>query len=332
MSTIAEIARIAGVSVSTVSHVLNKTRFVSPEKVQRVNEVVAAVDYTPNSLARSLKMATTRTVGLVISAISNPYFSDIICSVEAECSRRGFTVFLCDSEDTSEKELAIVRQLHQRRVDGIILAPSPQPTLSLSYLLEKHLPCVLVDRMADPRFDQVGVDNVAAVTELVEHVTSFGHRRIGFIGGQPGFTTTVQRIEAFKAAMMSRGLVVPAEYLSVGNGGTTEAAESAHRLFALATPPTAIIAGNNLAMIGVMRAVCERGLRIPADLSVLGIDDFEWADYFQPRLTLMAQPCGDLGRRASDLLVERIGNPAGPRHTVQLSPALHVRDSCGAPK
>ncbi len=331
VSTIAEVARKAGVSVSTVSHVLNKTRYVSPEKVQRVNDVIAAVGYTPNSLARSLKLASTGTVGLVISAISNPYFSDIICAVESECWRRELTVFLSDSEDDPDKELAIIQQLHQRRVDGIILAPSAEPQRSLAYLVEKALPCVLVDRMSDARFDQVGVDNAAAVSELVEHVASFGHRRIGFIAGQPGFTTTLERIDAFKAAMTGLGLVVPNAYLSTGNGGTIEAAASAHNFLALATPPTAIIAGNNLAMIGIMRAVRERGLRVPADLSVLGIDDFEWADYFQPRLTLMAQPCAELGRRASDLLVERIGAPTGLRHTVRLSPSLRVRESCGAP-
>jgi LacI family transcriptional regulator len=331
MSTIAEVAKIAGVSVSTVSHVLNKTRYVSPEKVRRVTDVVAAVGYTPNTLARSLKLATTETVGLVISAISNPYFSDIICAVESECSRRGLIVFLCDSEENSDKELAIVQQLHQRRVDGIILAPSATPQRSLSYLIAKSLPCVLVDRLVDDRFDQVGIDNAAAIGQLVEHAAALGHRRIGFIAGQPGFATTRERIAAFNMAMEERALLVPPTYVSMGNGDTAAAAASAHHLLALPTPPTAIIAGNNLAMIGIMRAVCEKGLRIPAELSVLGIDDFEWADYFQPRLTLMAQPCADLGRRAADMLIERIADPAGARRTVHLSPSLRVRESCGTP-
>jgi LacI family transcriptional regulator len=331
MTTIAEVARMAGVSTSTVSHVLNKTRFVSPEKVQRVNEVIAAVGYTPNTLARSLKLSSTSTVGLAISAISNPYFSDIIWAVEAECSQRGLTVFLCDTQDDPDRELAVVRHLHQRRVDGIILAPSAKPKRSLDYLIERGLPSVLVDRMPDRRFDQIGVDNAAAIAALVNHAASFGHRRIGFIAGHPGFATTLERVSGFRAAMAANGLEVIPDYMTGGNGTTADAAQSTHKLLSLEAPPTAILASNNLTMIGAMRAVRERGLRVPGDLSLLGIDDFEWADYFEPRLTLMAQPCNEIGRQAADLLVQRIAAPDSRRRTVRLSPALRVRESCGAP-
>lgn len=331
MTTISEVAKMAGVSVSTVSHVLNKTRYVSPDKVRRVEDVVAEVGYIPNTVARSLKMASTGTVGLAISAISNPYFSDIICAVEAECSRRGLTVFLCDTQDDPERELAVVRQLHQRRVDGIILAPSCKPQNSLDYMLEKGVPCVLVDRLSDSRFDQIGLDNAAAVEALVEHVTRAGHERVGFITGQPGFTTTIERVEAFKAAMTARGLDVPTEYVSSSNTSTAQASVSTHRLLSLPVAPTAIIANNNLTMIGVMRAARERKLRVPADLSVLGIDDFEWADYFEPRLTLVAQPCNDIGQQAAELLIDRIASPDAKRRTLRLAPSLRVRESCGAP-
>jgi LacI family transcriptional regulator len=331
MTTITEVARMAGVSVSTVSHVLNKTRFVSPDKVKRVNEVVAEVGYIPNTLARSLKLSFTGTVGLAISAISNPYFSDIICAVEAECSRRGLTVFLCDTQDDPERELAVIRHLHQRRVDGIMLAPSAKPKRSLDYLIERGLPSVLVDRLPDKRFDQIGLDNVAAIEALVDHAASFGHRRIGFIAGHPGFATTLERDEAFHAAMAALGLEVAPDYLCGGNSTTAEAAQSARRLLSLQEPPTAIIASNNLTMIGVMRAVRERSLRVPSDLSLLGLDDFEWADYFEPRLTLMAQPCNEIGRQAADLLVKRIASPDSRPRTVRLSPALRVRESCEAP-
>lgn len=331
MTTIAQVARMAGVSVSTVSHVINKTRYVSPAKVRRVEDVVAEVGYIPNTVARSLKMASTGTVGLAISAISNPYFSDIICAVEAECSRRGLTVFLCDTQEDPERELAVIRQLHQRRVDGIILAPSREARSSLDYMLEKGVPCVLVDRLSDSRFDQIGLDNVAAVEALVAHVAEAGHERVGFIAGQPGFATTIERVDAFKAAMAARGLDVPAAYISDSNTGTAQASVSTHRLLSLPVPPTAIIANNNLTMIGVMRAARERQLRVPVDLSVLGIDDFEWADYFEPRLTLVAQPCNDIGQQAAELLIERIAKPDGARRTLRLAPSLRVRGSCGAP-
>jgi LacI family transcriptional regulator len=331
MTTISEVARIAGVSISTVSHVLNKTRYVSPEKFQRVTQVIAEVGYIPNTIARSLKMASSGTVGLAISAISNPYFSDIICAVEAECSRRGLTVFLCDTQDDPERELAVIRQLHQRRVDGIILAPSPAPEKSLDYLMDKGVPCVLVDRLADSRFDQVGMDNEAAITALVNHVVNVGHTRVGFVMGQPGFKTTMERMHVFRAAMAAHGLDVPDGYVSCSNRNTADAAVSTHKLLSLPLPPTAIIANNNLTMIGIMRATRERNLQVPRDLSILGIDDFEWADYFEPRLTLIAQPCNDIGQQAANLLIERIADPKGARRTLRLDPALKVRGSCGVP-
>src|SRR6266404_1888283 len=156
MTTIAEVARAAGVSVSTVSHVVNRTRYVSPDTAKLVNDAIAKIGYLPNTLARSLKLASTSCVGLAISALSNPYFSDIICAVEAECARLGLMVFLSDTQDNPDKELAVIRALHQRRVDGIIFAPSADPGPTLDYLAHHGLPCVLIDRMADPRFDQIG--------------------------------------------------------------------------------------------------------------------------------------------------------------------------------
>lgn len=331
MTSIAEVAKIAGVSVSTVSHVLNKTRYVSPEKARRVAEVIESLGYTPNTIARSLKLSSSSTVGLAISAISNPYFSDIICAVEAECSRRDLTVFLCDTQDDPDRELAVIRRLHQRRVDGVIIAPSPDPKRSLDYLISKNVPCVLVDRLADARFDQVGVDNETAVKALVDHAVQAGHRRIGFVLGQPGFITTAQRRQAFQKAMAAHGLDFPESYVSFGNISTADAAASAHQLISLSSPPTALIAGNNLAMIGIMRATRERNMQVPRDISILGIDDFEWADYFEPRLTLVAQPCNDIGQQAANLLINRIADPGGARQTLQLEPSLKIRGSCGAP-
>jgi LacI family transcriptional regulator len=328
MTTIAEVARAAGVSVSTVSHVVNGTRYVSPETAKLVNDAIDKIGYSPNTLARSLKLASSSSVGLAISALSNPYFSDIICAVEAECARLGLMVFLADTQDDPDKEFAVIQALHQRRVDGIIFAPSAEPARALEYLLHRGLPCVLIDRMADRRFDQIGVDNVNAMDTLVDHVAAKGHRRIAFVAGQPGFATTVERIAGFHAALESRGIDIQPDWVVTGNATTASAATAAHRLLAQAHPPSAIVTGNNLATIGVMRAVRELGLTVPDDLSLVGIDDFEWANLFEPRLTLVEQPCTELGRQAAALLVERIAAPAGPRKSVRLQARLQTRASC----
>jgi LacI family transcriptional regulator len=333
MATIADVARQAGVSLSTVSHVVNGTRRVAPQTARAVQAAIDSTGYIPDILARALKTASTRSVGVAISAISNPYFSDIICAVETECSRLGMMVFLSDTEDDPTRELEAVAALHQRRVDGIILAPCADPERrALAYLRAARVPCVLIDRMPDPAFDQVGVNNRAAMRNLVEHVAGRGHQRIGYIGGNPGFETTKERVAGYRDAMRRLRLPVNERYLVTSSGTTARAADAARALLDLAVRPTALVTGNNLATIGVMRALRERRLRVPTDISVAGFDDFEWADYFEPRLTLVAQPCAEIGRRAAAMLMERIAAPDSAPRTIRLDASIVERDSCGAPQ
>jgi len=327
----AEVARRAGVSVSTVSHVINRTRFVSPEKARLINDAIATMGYQPNELARSLKVASTNSVGLAISAISNPYFTDIICAVEAECARLGLMVFLSDTQEDPDRELSVVRAFHQRRVDGVILAPSGSPQRAIDYLAEKKLPCVLIDRFADDRFDQIGVENQSSMRALIDHVASFGHKRIGYIAGQPGLATTRERIEAFQASLAANGLAVPPHYLSPENVDTASATASTHAILSLPSPPTALVTGNNMTTIGAVRAIREKSLSIPGDVSLVGFDDFEWADCFEPRLTLVAQPCTEIGRQAAALLCARIASSHLEPQAVRLQATLQRRESCGRP-
>jgi LacI family transcriptional regulator len=330
-STIVDVARKAGVSVSTVSHVVNHTRRVLPETRKLVEAAIASVGYQTNTLARSLKTATSKSVGLAISAISNPYFSDIICAIETECARLGLMMFLSDTQDDPERELAVVKALHQRRVDGVILASSPDPHRALRYIESVGMPCVLVDRMPDESFDQVGVKNKEAIALLIDHLASLGHRRIGFITGHPGFATTLERVEGYKSALAAHGLAFDPALLATGSATTAAAAASTHALMALRHPPTALAAGNNLTTIGAMRALRALGLKPPKDISIAGVDDFEWADCFEPRLTVVAQPCEEIGRQAAALLIERIAHADGARRTIRLDGALITRNSCGPP-
>lgn len=331
MATIADVARMAGVSLSTVSHVLNRTRHVSDEKTRQVEAAVAAVGYVPNAAARSLRAAATRTIGLALSTVANPYFADIVCAIETQCAKLGLMVFLADTEDDPVRELEVVRALHARQVEGIILAPSADPSAALDHAHGHGVPCVLVDRMADARFDRVGVDNAAATEALVRHLLDFGHRRVAFIGGHPGFTTTEGRAAAFAATLAAAG--VPAEpALSAARARTQEeVAVAVGRLLDGPGAPTALVAGNNLVTIAAMRTLRARGMSVPGDFSLVGIDDFDWADCFEPRLTLVAQPCAEIGRQAASLLVERIRDPEAPPRKVQLAAELMVRGSVGRP-
>lgn len=326
----ADVARRAGVSTSTVSHVLNGTRKVSPETARAVEDAILAVGYIQNTIARALARSATSSIGVAISAISNHYFSEIVRAIEAECARHGLMIFLSDTRDDPGHELKVVHALHQRRVDGIILAPSADPEQRVLRHLERNgIPCVLIDRLASDRFDQVGVENRQPTTELVGHLAAHGHRRIALISGLDGLTTTRERVEGYRAGLEAAGLPFDPALVRSGRSLVEPAQAAVRQLLRGGAPPTAIVSGNNLMTIGAMRALREAGLDVPRDIALAAFDDFDWADSFSPRLTVMAQPCDALGTEAVRLLMRRIEQPDAPRRTIRLSPTLYVRNSCG---
>lgn len=330
MATIADVARYAGVATSTVSHVLNGTRYVSVETTRAVQDAVKAVGYTPNTLARALARSTTNTIGLAVSSTANRYFADVINAVEEECHKLGMMVLLGNTHDEPEREFKVVAELHQRRVDGIIFAPSCDPaSRALDYIKEKAIPVVMLDRLPPVGLDGVGVENYDSIAAIVHHLVWHGHRRIGFLGGQAGFTTAQERGIAFRDALRRYGCPVDEALISIGYTDLASVREATDRMLGLDEPVTAFVGGNNLTTIGIIGAIRARGLRVPDDVAVIGFDDFEWADAFEPRLTLMEQPCREIGRTAAELVQARIAAVKAPRSVVRLRPHLVVRESCG---
>src|SRR4051812_12604030 len=331
MATMADVARMAGVSTATVSHVLNGTRPVRASTREQVLSAVAATHYTPNTVARSLATARTTTMGLVLSAISNPYFGELLHAAESAAAAAGYTLLLVDPHEDPDYELTVVTRLHHHRVDGVVLAPSARPDDTLAYLDRHQVPTVLLDRLIDAGHDQVGPENRASTAGLTGHLADHGHTRIGLVAGLDGLSTTTERREGYRDALRSRGLPVDPE-LEVGGASETVAARRAtHRLVALDDRPTAIVAGNNSMTIGVMQALRDAGLEVPRDVAVAAFDDFAWADLFAPRLTVAAQPFDEIATTAVRLLLDRIATPDAPPTTRRLLPRLVVRESCGCP-
>jgi len=188
---------------------------------------------------------------------------------------------------------------------------------------------VLVDRMMGEHFDQVGVENAQPTQALIEHLIAHGHRRIGFIAGRAGFSTTDERVAGYKAALQAAGLVFDPQLLVDGGSNTEPARQATVQLLALAAPPTAIMAGNNLMTLGAMQALREAQIEVPGQMALVGFDDFDWADLFVPRLSLIAQPVKALGARAVELLLQRMAAPGAPPQSVRLAPTLQLRNSCG---
>ncbi|WP_186160326.1 LacI family DNA-binding transcriptional regulator [Burkholderia gladioli] len=330
MATMEDVAREANVSVSTVSHVLNGTRKVSPATVEAVREAIRKTGYVPNTLAQALAGAASRTIGVAISALTNHYFSETVRAIEAECARRGLMMFLADTHDDPGQELRVVQALHQRRVDGIILAPTVGPERrALDYLETARIPSVMVDRITTGRFDQIGVENLESIASLVAHLVGHGHRRIGFVSGAPDIPTSVERLDGYRLALDRAGLPFDAELVRCGHSDKEPARRAVHALLALPEPPSAITVSNNLMMIGAMHALREADVAVPGRMALVGFDDFDWAEYVSPRLTVLAQPLEEIGTRAVDLLMRRIAEPGGDYSVHRLAPALRIRDSCG---
>ncbi|MEV5143213.1 LacI family DNA-binding transcriptional regulator [Streptomyces sp. NPDC052727] len=351
MATMADVARSAGVSVATVSHVLNGTRPVLPHTRQAVLDAVDALGYTPNTLARSLVTSRTRSIGLAVSAISNPYFTEILQGVEAAALKAGYSLLIADPHDDPRHERKVAQLLHERRVDGMIVAPSADPSDLVGYLRRHAVPTVFLDRLVDARatediapgdgaaaspdtpcFDQVCAESAAPTALLVTHLAGLGHRRIALVAGLPGLSTTSERVSGYREGLAAAGLAHDKRLLVSGHSASAGAERATADLLALPDPPTALVTANNAMTIGALRALRRHGRSVPDDIALCCFDDFAWADLFSPRLTAIAQPSRELGARAVRVLLDRLGEPDRPARTVRLPCAFVHRTSCGCPE
>ena len=327
-----DIAELAGVSITTVSHVINETRVVADATKTRVLEAISTTGYTGDAIARSLVTGGgTRSLGVAISLVANPYFAELIQAIEGEASAAGHTLLLVDTHDEPEAEQESVRMLRARRVDGLLLTPSSGAASAvLPELRRRGIPTVLLDRVHDDQpFDQIGPENVDSTASLVEHLADLGHRRIGLVSGATGLGTSTERILGYRLGLDHAGLPWDPDLIASGESTNKLGAAALHRLLDLPAPPTAVVAGNNTMLVGVLHAARDRGVRIGKDLAVVGYDDVEWADLVDPPLTTVAQPIAKIGRTAVRMLLSRILDPSRPPETVRLPAVLMHRQSCG---
>ena len=327
-----DVAREAGVSTATVSHVLNGTRQVSVKTRGRVGDAVTRIGYTPNGVARALRTASTDSVGLVISDVANPYYADVIKGIEAMVGQSGRRLLLANADDDAERELQVVRALVQRRVDGLIVATtSSAGDGAVGYLESRDLPVVLIDRLIGSGFDQVGASNEEPMRALVAHLAELGHERIGIVAGVTGISTTEERLAGYRRALAGAGLEYDDALVCAGRSRVRPAADAVAELMALRRPPTALVAGNNLMAIGVLGALRDLGRVVPGDVALVAFDDFEWSELLASPLTTVAQPGRAIGEEAVRLLLRRIADPRTPPETLRLDPEVIHRRSCGCP-
>ena len=328
--TLKEVAKDAGVSVSTVSHVVNETRFVNDDTRARVESSIARLGYAPNRLAQSLRRSSPGSIGLIVSDVGNPYYTDVIRGVEDECRRRGMTVLLASSDDDPAREEAALLALRAHQVDGLIVALTSGTTdRVLQEIVDFDQPAVLVDRFSDVGIDQVGSENIDSTDLLVSHLIEHGHTRIGFLSGVEGISTSDERLTGYRRALDTHRIAFDPSLVASGRSRIDPAADAASTILATADAPTAFVAGNNLMALGVLKAALRAGLTVPTDLALVSFDDFDWTELLHPRLTTMAQPTYEIGRRAIEALLNRLQDPSSPPQSVRLTPTFMHRDSCG---
>lgn len=329
MATIVDVASLAGVSTSTVSHVLNETRHVEPETRARVMSAVQATGYRRDALARSMRRARTDSIGLVVSDAGEPAFADMVHGVEEAAAQHGLSLLLANSAEDPARERAAVEALLDRRVDGLILARAAGSGAGLlERIRDEKKPLVLLDRLADLDVDQVGVNNQSAMAALVDHLTDRGHERIMLISGDLRVSSLRERHDGFRAAMLKRGLAVPASLLCEG---TVTAAATFDRVRPLlggsGAGPTAILACSTLLAAGALRAIQHEGLRVPGSMAFATFDGFTYSDLFQPQITTVRQPAFQLGESAVGLLMRRLENPSAPTKILRLESQIEFRSS-----
>ncbi len=330
MPTIREVAALAGVSPTTVSHVVNNTRFVSAEVRQRVLSAMDELGYRPNALARSLRRGETQTLGLILPDSANPFFAEIGRSIEDAAFELGYNVILCNTEGDLHKENLYVDVLMKKQVDGVIFVVAGDRSDSLVSMIKHGVSVVVVDRdVAGVSLDTVMTDNYQGGYLATQHLLSLGHTCIGCISGPSHLTPSAQRVTGYRQALLDAGLTV-AESLILRGDFRPESGRSAAKVLLNHTPrPTAIFACNDMMAIGVLRAARELSLNVPNDVAVVGYDDIELASYTAPPLTTIRQPKAEIGRAAVQLLLERLNQrELAPRR--ELYPAtLVIRGTCG---
>jgi LacI family transcriptional regulator len=334
--TLRDVARLAGVSIATASAVINNKNNVSEKSKQRVKGAMEALDYHPDQVARSLKVRRTDTIGIVFPDVRNPFFTDVMQGVEAEARRSGYSVIMCNANEDPELERLHLSRLFSRRVDGVLLAPTDH-NITQDRLTLRRFPLVYFDRIPQ-RFagSAVITDNLGASRDAAKHLIGLGHERIAIITGRLDLPNAQDRLEGFRQALQEAHLPLRDEYLRHGDFRLESGYQCGLHLMHLPDPPTAIFSCNNQMTLGLMRALGELSVRCPAQVSVLGFDDFDWAANFSPQLTTIAQPAYEMGKQATELLVGKMqrGKEAvgqDEERVIVLKNELRIRDSTAAP-
>lgn len=331
--SIEDIAREANVSIATVSRVFNKSDKVREKTAKRVLKAAEKMNYHPNKVARRMRVKNTDSliIGLIITDVGNPFFSDLVRGVEDIAYKNKHAVLISNTDEDPEKEEFYINSMLSEKVSGVIIAPTAGNTAYLKKLVSQGYPIVSVDRkQPNLNIDTVTINNQLGAYDAVRHLIRLGHERIGIINGIKSLSTTEERFQGYKEALREEGLPLDKDLIIYEDYKEQGGYRGMKALLNIDRPPTAIFSTNNLMTLGCIEAIYEKNLKIPDDVAVVGFDDMPWSGALNPSLTAVKQPGYELGTTAAELLIKRL-NDSTERNTMNivLNPELIIRKSCG---
>lgn len=331
MSTLKEVAKEAGVSITTVSRVINGSTKVNGETRERVQKAMLQLNYQPNRVAQRLRTSGGRSklLGLIIPDIQNQFYSNIVRGIEDVTYGHDYAVILCNSDENPNKERFYLEVLRSESVDGIILPPIHQFGEEIENLIDLGIPIVCVDRkLMRKNVDTVVIGNEKGGYDAVSHLVELGHKKIAILTSSLQFSSFHERQKGYERALKENGIEIDKRLIKEGDPRSLDIARSlTEGLLNLEEPPTAIFATNNLMTLGALEALNKLNYKIPEDISIIGFDDLPWAKAISPPLTVVKQPAYEMGQKAAELFFKRVEDPRGERVEVELEAKLIIRQS-----
>ncbi len=326
-----KVAEEAGVSIATVSRVINDSPGVNPETRMKVQQVIKELKYTPSRVAKRLRNrnASGNLLGALIPDIQNPFYMEVLRGIEDVAYENKYALIMCNFSQDEKKEKLYLDILQSESIDGLIAAPTNEHDQEVISLVKTGLPIVCVDRgLSGVDVDVVLVENQKGAFTAVDHLAKAGYKRIAYISGLPQIPSSQQREQGYLDALSANGLAIDRNLIKYGDSRHESGVKLCEELLNYSDPPDAIFTGNNLITLGALETIHKKGLKVPGQIAIIGFDDMYWAISLNPPLTAVRQPAYEIGRRAAEQLILRINDPTRPTMSMILKTELMIRSSC----
>ncbi|MBN1184875.1 MAG: LacI family DNA-binding transcriptional regulator [Bacteroidales bacterium] len=326
-----QVAKAAGVSIATVSRVINDNPNVNPKTRIKVQQVIKELKYTPNRVAKRLRNrnASSNLLGVLVPDIQNPFYVEVLRGIEDVAYENKYAIIMCNFAQDEKKAKLYLDIMQSESIDGLIAAPTNEHDTNVINLVKAGLPIVCVDRgLSEVDVDVVLVENKKGAYSAVDFLAKSGYKRIAYISGLPQIPSSQQREAGYLDALNANGLPVDRDLIKYGNSRHESGVELCEELLNLPKPPDALFTGNNLITLGALETIHKRKLNVPGDIAIIGFDDMYWSISLNPPLTAVRQPAYEIGRRAAEQLIVRISDPSRPTVRMVLKTELMIRNSC----